>query len=304
MTPGPPERAAVDPAPGPARKPFAGQCTRVYTYRGGVAHLLSPTSTIMGGDTLCPVAPSWPDVWRGTGSQAEHELAASLPLCKTCEKRARAEDEYYSEPSQWRDPAPPDPAAESPVSVRVAQAPEPGEPTPSVPPAEGEGGKTSPHCPCRAAADAGIPDPVTGADSERLDAPGRVRSQAPAGGGQRRAADAPLAGLHKIAAAMTEAELEEHVRELCKGLGILRIHVYNSRGTTPGVPDDVLIGPRGVLWRELKTMRGKVTPAQRAMGEALHAAGQDWAVWRPDYLLSGGIALELAALAGLRAGAA
>jgi hypothetical protein len=101
-----------------------------------------------------------------------------------------------------------------------------------------------------------------------------------------------------MAAAMAEAKLEEHVRELCKGLGIIRVHVYNSRGTTPGVPDDILVGPRGILWRECKTMRGKVTPAQQAMGEALLKAGQDWAVWRPDRLLSGEIARELAALAG------
>ena len=95
---------------------------------------------------------------------------------------------------------------------------------------------------------------------------------------------------------MSEDQLEEHVRELCKGLGIVRIHVYNSRGTTPGVPDDILVGPRGLLWRELKTMRGKVTPAQQAMGEALTAAGQNWAVLRPASLLSGAIAAELAGI--------
>jgi len=99
---------------------------------------------------------------------------------------------------------------------------------------------------------------------------------------------------------MSEARLEEHVRELCKGLGIIRIHVYDSRGTTPGVPDDILIGPRGILWRELKTQRGKVTAAQHAMGEALTAAGQNWAVWRPASLLSGAIAAELAGISAWR----
>ena len=99
---------------------------------------------------------------------------------------------------------------------------------------------------------------------------------------------------------MSEAKLEEHVRELCKGLGIVRIHIYLSRGTTPGVPDDILIGPRGILWRELKTMKGKVSPAQQAMGEALQEAGQDWAVWRPASLLSGAIAAELAGISAWR----
>jgi hypothetical protein len=98
---------------------------------------------------------------------------------------------------------------------------------------------------------------------------------------------------------MSEDELEEHVRAICKDLGVLRIHVYNSRGTTPGVPDDILIGPRGILWRELKTMRGKPTPAQQQMGHALTVAGQDWGVWRPSLLLSGVIARELAGISRL-----
>ena len=107
-----------------------------------------------------------------------------------------------------------------------------------------------------------------------------------------------LSGLH--AAAMTEAELEEQVRDACRKLGVIRIHIYHARGTTPGVPDDILIGPRGVLWRELKTMTGKVSPAQRAMGEALLAAGQDFDTWRPVDWFSGRIKSELTAISGLR----
>jgi hypothetical protein len=136
------------------------------------------------------------------------------------------------------------------------------------------------------------------------DAGDRAEAQpAPAGGTTETCGVLP-AGSSKIAAAMSEAKLEEHIRELCKDLGIVRIHVYYSRGTTPGVPDDILIGPRGILWRELKTMKGKVSPAQQAMGEALLAAGQDWGVWRPDSLLSGEIAYQLAAISALRVGAA
>jgi hypothetical protein len=106
----------------------------------------------------------------------------------------------------------------------------------------------------------------------------------------------PAAGFHLLAAKMSEAELEEHVRAICKDLGVVRIHVYNSRGTTPGVPDDILVGPRGILWRELKTAKGKLTLAQQEMGRALVAAGQNWGVWRPSLLLSGVIAKELAAI--------
>ena len=146
--------------------------------------------------------------------------------------------------------------------------------------------------------------PVTAVpDGQAPSGPAAVTGPSPARGerGSRAADDrSPLAGSRAIAAAMTEDRLEEGIRALCKDLGIIRIHVYLSRGTTPGVPDDILIGPRGILWRECKTMRGKVTPAQQAMGEALLAAGQDWGVWRPDDLLSGEIAEQLAELAGLR----
>jgi hypothetical protein len=99
---------------------------------------------------------------------------------------------------------------------------------------------------------------------------------------------------------MSEARLEEHVRGACKELGILRFHVRVSLGTTAGLPDDILIGPRGILWRECKTAKGKLTPAQVKTGEALTAAGQDWDCWRPADWFSGRIASELAAISGLR----
>ena len=56
-------------------------------------------------------------------------------------------------------------------------------------------------------------------------------------------------------------------------------------------------------FRELKTQRGKVTPEQRAWLDVLTLAEQNADVWRPADLLSGRIARELAALAGLRGAA-
>jgi len=86
----------------PARSPFAGQCTRVYTRRGRSAHLMAPTGTMRPqGIVLCPVRPRWPDEWLGTGNQDEHDRAAALPLCVPCMWRARAEDDYRTEPSQF-----------------------------------------------------------------------------------------------------------------------------------------------------------------------------------------------------------
>lgn len=95
---------------------------------------------------------------------------------------------------------------------------------------------------------------------------------------------------------MTEAELEEQVRDLCNLHKVTRVHHRHSQDTHPGWPDDVLIGTL-VLYRELKTNRGKITSAQEAMHAELAAAGADVAVWRPEDLLSGRIQREIAAIA-------
>lgn len=79
---------------------------------------------------------------------------------------------------------------------------------------------------------------------------------------------------------MTEAELEENVRQMCKTLGVLRFHVRDSRGMAKGFPDDLLVGRRGILWRELKVAGRRLTPEQRQVGYLLTSLGQNWAVWR------------------------
>jgi hypothetical protein len=179
-----------------------------------------------------------------------------------------------------------------------------------------EGALTSPPLPVSGPheAAAGRPDPVTAPlVSSRADGAARGRpSQTPAWAGSA-AGGPPPAGstfhsaakkraadpTHPLAAKMTEAELEEHIRALCKDLGLLRFHVRDSRGTNAGLPDDVIIGPGGVLWRECKTQKGRLTPAQWAAANALNLAGQDWDTWRPEDLLSGRIAKELTAISRL-----
>jgi hypothetical protein len=198
----------------------------------------------------------------------------------------------------------PDPAPGAPAG-RVAQA-VPGEPGLLSPPGGPGGQMSAPRS--RERAVVRMPSPETGAVRDGHGAaPGRGRLlQAPAGDAPAspvREADSVPPDRSRLAAAMSEAELEEGIRALCTDLGILRFHVRDSRGMNRGLPDDILIGRRGILWRECKTAKGKLTPEQRACGIALRAAGQDWGTWKPADWFSGRIMRELAALAGLRGAA-
>ncbi len=100
------------------------------------------------------------------------------------------------------------------------------------------------------------------------------------------------------ARAMSEAELQDHVRQLATDLGLAVQHITNPRRSwLPGWPDLTIIGSR-VLYRELKSERGALTPEQRDVGQRLTDAGADFAVWRPRDLLSGHVARQLASITG------
>lgn len=91
---------------------------------------------------------------------------------------------------------------------------------------------------------------------------------------------------------MTEAELQTAVIDLAHTFQWTVAHFRPARTkhgwATPvaadgkGFPDLVLVHPdTGVLWRELKTDRGQLTPDQQRWATTLVAAGQNWALWRP-----------------------
>lgn len=97
---------------------------------------------------------------------------------------------------------------------------------------------------------------------------------------------------------LTEAELQYQVLELCKWKGLLVYHTRDSRGSQPGFPDLVIAGPRGLLFRELKSARGQLQPMQRQWRWMLEQAGQDWAIWQPASLTGGRVNAELAEISG------
>lgn len=106
------------------------------------------------------------------------------------------------------------------------------------------------------------------------------------------------------AAAMPEDRgpdsLEAHVRKYIADLGLFGYHPRNSKGSAAGWPDWVIIGRADILYRELKSESGTVTPEQRHVGELITRAGGNWAVWRPRDLLDHTIARELEDLAAVQ----
>lgn len=79
---------------------------------------------------------------------------------------------------------------------------------------------------------------------------------------------------------------------LCRSAS-LHVHSCGMLASQAGFPDLVIIGPNGVLWRELKIPPDGLTGAQRALGYTLQASGQDWAVWIPRDRDSGRIRREI-----------
>lgn len=100
---------------------------------------------------------------------------------------------------------------------------------------------------------------------------------------------------------MTEAELQAAVTELAGTLGLAVLHVRDVRRehrAWKGFPDLLIVGPAGILFRELKQAGSHLRGEQKRWAWRLREAGQDVAAWRPADWQSGRIAAELARMAG------
>ena len=82
---------------------------------------------------------------------------------------------------------------------------------------------------------------------------------------------------------VSEAAFLAQVRGLADVLGYISYHTHDSRRSDPGFPDLVLVHPRTrrIIYAELKTVRGKLRPAQQTWIDALTTVGQEVYVWRP-----------------------
>jgi hypothetical protein len=94
---------------------------------------------------------------------------------------------------------------------------------------------------------------------------------------------------------MTEDQLLTVVRQRIRSHSLWGYHTYRSDRSDKGFPDLVILGCK-ILYRELKTETGKLTPAQLDVINRLTTAGADADVWRPADLMTGRIDRELTAL--------
>lgn len=97
----------------------------------------------------------------------------------------------------------------------------------------------------------------------------------------------------QVAADMSEDTLQERIEQLAVELGWLRYHTYDSRRSAAGFPDLVMVRRGRIVWRELKSMKGRVSADQRTWLDALEKANADVGVWRPIDLLDGTVLAEL-----------
>jgi hypothetical protein len=73
------------------------------------------------------------------------------------------------------------------------------------------------------------------------------------------------------------------ILELARWTGWKAYHVYDARRSEPGFPDAVLVRDTSLIFAELKTATGRVTPAQQAWLDALgHVRQVETYLWRPN----------------------
>lgn len=89
--------------------------------------------------------------------------------------------------------------------------------------------------------------------------------------------------VEKTILAWSEKTFQEQVIGAAQALGWPAVyHVHDSRRSAPGFPDLVRVHPKhGLIFRELKTERGRLTPDQHDWIDLLQHTGHDAQVWRP-----------------------
>lgn len=83
--------------------------------------------------------------------------------------------------------------------------------------------------------------------------------------------------------AASEAAFQTQVTQLAGFYGWRTYHTHDSRRSTPGFPDLVLVRGPELIFAELKTEKGRVRPEQADWIAALNAVPTvDTYLWRPS----------------------
>ena len=91
-----------------------------------------------------------------------------------------------------------------------------------------------------------------------------------------------LDGRQVLDNALSERAFQRQVAELAELTGWRVYHTYDSRRSSPGFPDLVLVRAPRVIFAELKRERGRVTAAQREWADELgQCPGVEYYLWRP-----------------------
>ena len=82
---------------------------------------------------------------------------------------------------------------------------------------------------------------------------------------------------------VTEANFLNQVTEAATYLGWRTYHTWQSKHSAVGFPDLVMVRPPRVIFAELKSAKGKLTPPQRDWVRDLYdCTGVACYIWRPE----------------------
>lgn len=89
---------------------------------------------------------------------------------------------------------------------------------------------------------------------------------------------------HLVYKSMKEKDFQEQVKYVARSHGWLVYHTHDSRRSEPGFPDLVMVRDDEVIFVELKSETGRVSPSQRKWLDALSNARRVRVppVWRPS----------------------
>lgn len=80
----------------------------------------------------------------------------------------------------------------------------------------------------------------------------------------------------------SEAHFQSRVIRLAQLLGWKVFHLLDPIGSPAGFPDLLLRRPPRLVWCELKSEHGRLTPQQRLFLSDLIACGQEAYMWKPS----------------------